>query len=68
MKKVLAVLSSLFGTVSVNAATLTTQLPDTYADGIDFSPVLTVIGIVGGGVIGIYLGIKAIRWILQTFM
>lgn len=64
----LAALVSLFGASTASAATLQVTVPTAYADGIDFTNVITTLGVIGGGVIGVYLAVKLIRWVLMTFM
>ena len=61
-------LSTLLPVSSAAAATLTATVPSAYSDGIDFGTVTTVLGVIGGSVIAVYLAVKLLRWILLTFM
>lgn len=69
LKRILFALLAIVPTVSsASAATLAIVIPDNFSDGIDFSTVVTVIGLVGGGVIGVFLAIRLVKWVMATFM
>lgn len=68
LQRLLALFVGLFASVPALAATLTVSTPTAYSDGIDFANVVTVLGVIGGGVIGVYLAVKLIKWVLMTFM
>lgn len=54
--------------VTASAATLTVAVPTAYSDGVDTSAVVTVVGIIGGAVIGIALAVKLVRWVMAIFV
>ena len=68
LRALFALFVGLFSVAPAAAATLASSIPAAFSDGIDLSNVVTLVGVIGGSVIGVYLAVKLIKWVLMTFM